>query len=817
MIRNYFKTAWRSLTRNKVYTTINILGLSLGVSACLIIYLITSFELSYDIFHPDKERIYRVVSSLQNANGKKDEMAATIGPMPMAMRNELTGFESITAFYNYSAKVAIPNGKNEPKKFDASKDGEEVSPIIIAEPQYFDIFKYQWLVGNASTALKEPFTVVLSENEVHKYFGSEPLERVIGKQVIYNDSLRLTVTGIIKDWDKNTDFGFKDFISAATIPNSFLKDNIDLFNWGMWDYNSQGFVKLPKGVTQAQVEKQFPKFAKAHIKMPPGYKAALSLQPLSDVHFNSTYGDAYSRKAHLPTLYALMGIAAFILIIAAINFINLSTAQSIRRAKEVGVRKVLGSSKTNLTIQFLIETFLVTIVAVIIAVLLTNPIISSFQSIIPRGVTLNLFSVATWLFLLAVIVVTSLLAGFYPARVLSSYLPALSLKGQGSQNINQKGYLRKTLIVFQFTVSLVFIIGTLVIGNQIHYILNTDLGFKKDAIVSFRTGWNNPAKLVNVFADRLKQIPGVQFISRHREIPASKGHPGTYIMYKGGSQVKIDASFEFSDENYIPLFGLNVIAGRNLSHSDTLKEFLINETCAKQLGFTKPSDAIGKIVEVGINNQKRPIVGILKDFHSQSLHAPIVPFFIGSLTENERTISIKLATQGKQIDDFKNTIAQIATAWKHVYPNEKFEYTFFDETIARLYDKEQKTAQLMNTAMAIAIFISCMGLFGLATFTAQQCIKEIGIRKVLGASTSGIVSMLSKDFIILVVVAIFIASPIAYYLMNHWLQDFAYHTNISIWIFVLAGLAAVFIALITISFQSVRAALANPVKSLRSE
>jgi ABC-type antimicrobial peptide transport system permease subunit len=304
----------------------------------------------------------------------------------------------------------------------------------------------------------------------------------------------------------------------------------------------------------------------------------------------------------------------------------------------------------------------------------------------------------------------------------------------------------------------------------------------------------------------------------HRATPAATGHPGTYIMYKSASgENKIDASFDFCDENYVPLFGLKIIAGRNLLHADTLREFLVNETCAKALGFKKPADALGKIVEVGINNQKRAIVGVVKDFHSKSLHEPITPFFMCSMKDRERTLSIKLATAGKQADDFKKTISQIEKISKEIYPNEKFEYKFFDETIANLYEKEQKTAKLMSTAMGIAIFISCMGLFGLATFTAQQRVKEIGIRKVLGASASSIVSMLSKDFVSLVMVAILIASPIAYYFMNMWLQDFAYRINISWWIFLVSGVSAILIALVTISFQSVKAALANPVKSLRSE
>ena len=815
MIKNYFKTAWQNITRNKVYTAINVLGLSIGICACLVIYLITSFELSYDNFHPDKERIYRIVAKFHNPNGKTDDLGSTISALPITIRNEVSGFENVTAFYNYAFKVTIPDGSKDPRKFDAAED---VSSIIITEPQYFNLFKYQWLAGNAATALKEPFKVVLSESEVQKYFGNVEPQNVIGRNVTYNDSLHLTVSGVVKDWSNNTDFGFKDFVSFATIRHSFLKNSIDLQHWSMWDYDSQGYVKLTKGVTPAQVAKQFPAFVKAHIKMPPGFSVELKLQPLADVHFNSAYEDSYTRKAHLPTLYALIGIALFILVIAVINFVNLSTAQSLRRAKEVGVRKVLGSSKSSLTVQFLIETFFVTILAVFVSVMMANPVLAAFHNLIPPGVTFDLLSTPVLVFLVSVTIFTGLLAGIYPARVLSSYMPVISLKGEGSQKLNGKSYLRKSLIVFQFTVSLVFIIGTVVIGNQIHFILNKDLGFNKDAIISTHTSWNNTSEQLTVYANKIKQLQGVQLITRHRTTPAATGHPGTYISYKGATgENKIDASFDFCDENYVPLFGLKIVAGRNLRHADTLTEFLVNETCAKALGFRRPGDALGKIVEVGINNQKRAIVGVVKDFHSKSLHEAITPFFLCSIKDNERTLSIKLATAGKQADDFKKTITQIEKISKEIYPNEKFEYKFFDETIANLYEKEQKTAKLMSTAMGIAIFISCMGLFGLATFTAQQRVKEIGIRKVLGASASSIVSMLSKDFISLVMVAILIASPIAYYFMHLWLQDFAYRINISWWIFLVSGVSAILIALVTISFQSVKAALANPVKSLRSE
>ncbi|HVW95062.1 MAG TPA: ABC transporter permease [Mucilaginibacter sp.] len=815
MIKNYLITAWRNISRNKLYTAINISGLALGICACLVIYLITRFELSFENFQPEKDRIYRIVTSVTNPDGKRSDMAANIIALPIAMRSELSGFENVTAFYDITLKVTVPNGNNEPRAFDAA---QEISPIIVAEPQYFRIFKYHWLAGNAETALNEPFKVVLSKNEAIRYFGNAAPDDLIGREVIYQDSLKVTVAGIVEDYAKNSDFGFKDFISFASTRNKFFSGLVDLHNWSFWDYDAQGYVKLAKDVTPEQIEKQFPDFVRSHIEMPPGMKASLSLQPLSDVHFNAAYGDSYSRKASLPTLYGLLAIAGFILIIASINFINLSTAQSLRRAKEVGVRKTLGGSKTSLTIQFLTETFLMTTVSAIIAVLITNPVITAYRSVIPDGVELSLFTPLNILFLLLITIVTALLAGFYPARVLSSYLPALSLKGQGSPNLNRKSYLRKALIVFQFTVSLIFIIGTVVVADQVHFILNTDMGFNKDAIITTNTGSGYSRQLGDVFVNKIRQLKDVKMVSRHRIPPAAFGHPVTFMSYKGtNGEVKFDASFETCDQNYVPLFGLHLIAGRNLLPSDTLREFLINETCAKALGFKKPQDAIGKIVEVGIDGAREPIVGVVKDFHSESFHEAITPFFLCSLKKNEQAVSIKLATAGKQADSFKSVLASLQKISKEVYPTEKFEYRFFDKMIAMLYEKEQKTARLMNTAMAIAIIISCMGLFGLATFTAQQRVKEIGIRKVLGAKPIKIVQMLSGDFLALVGIAFLIASPIAWYLMHQWLQDYAYRVSISWWIFALSGAAAITIALITISFQSIKAALANPVHSLRSE
>ena len=821
MLKGYFTIAWRNICRRKVISTINILGLALGICACLIIYLITSFELSYDTFHPGKERIYRVTGTLQHLDGQKVTIGCVPNPTAMTLRKELTGFETVAQFYVYYAKVTVPGGKKIDKQFAMPKFGVGSSSVIVAEPEYFDIFKYNWLAGNAATAMNEPFKVVISEKEARKYFDAGPLENIIGKQLIYNDSLRLTVSGIVKDWPGNTDFGFKDFISFATISQSFLQHDISLSKWSNWDGNNQVFVKLEHNVSLAKVTAQFPGFSKTYLK-PTNAKPQLGIQPLSDIHFNSDIGDEFSRKASLPTLYGLMGIALFILIIAAINFINLSTAVSVQRAKEIGIRKVLGSSRRKLVFQFLCETCLLTLFAAALAVVLVNPLLSLVRSFIPAGVAFNLSNPATLFFLTIVVVITSLLAGFYPAKILSSYLPVLTLKGKISSRSGQKGYLRRFLIVFQFTVSLVFIIGTLIVGRQIHFELNKDMGFKKDAVVNIQTDRKYPLSERDVLVKGIRDLAGVDMVSISAKTPSANMQNGTIMEYNGKEKTDLETQDLMTDENFLPLYQLKLLAGQNFTPSDTINQLLINETAAKGLGFKSPDEAIGKMLFIGTSDRPNsgqvfPVVGVLADFHSQSLHDPIKPIFLAPSSASARIINIKLSTLGKGVDNFNTTIAGIEKIWKQVYPEETFEYSFFDDTIAGFYEKEQKTSRIINAAMAIAIFISCMGLFGLITFTTEQRTKEIGVRKVLGASVSQITVMLCKDFVLLVTVSIVIASPVAWWFMHQWLQDFPYRVTISWWIFLVAGLSAIGIALITVSFRAIKAATANPAKSLRTE
>jgi putative ABC transport system permease protein len=727
----------------------------------------------------------------------------------------------VSGFVNVDSKVIIPGkgASQEAKELEQHAEGTP-SPIIITDPQYFQIFQYKWLAGNPATSLNDPFRVVLSAAEVQKYFGAISPRDAIGREVFYPglDSLRTYVSGVVQDWDQRTDFGFKDFISYSTVETTDLKRDYHLNSWGgIGDY-SQGFVLLPTSTTPAQAERQFPAFVSKYFLLRPGEIASLSLQPLSDIHFNEAYNDDYSRKAHLPTLYGLMGIAVFILLLAVINFINLSTAQSLQRTKEVGIRKVLGSLRRDIALQFLGETFVLTLLAVIGSLLITSPAITLLQQWMPPGLHLEL-STSTLLFLAGIIIVTTLLAGWYPAKVISALLPVLSLKGQATRNLGRNRYLHRALIVFQFTISLVFIIGTVIVARQLHYVLNKDLGFEKDAIITFQAA--GPVKNREVLAQQLRNVAGIAVVSRHKPMPQDDFQGSTSFTYNGPTDRQVDkVVYQDADTNYLRLFGIKLLAGRNFYANDSSDEYVINETLANQLGFRRPQDAVGKAVKSmmgnGPGNGKGSIVGVVCDFHSGSLHETIPPLYI-DYYNRVPNVSIRLAPEARQPATVATILAEVEKLWKVTYPHDKFSYKFFDETIANLYQEEQRIAGLMRLAMIIAIAISCMGLLGLVTFTVEQRQKEISIRKVLGASIAGLFRMLTLDFLWPVALAFVIAAPVAWYFMHGWLQGFAYRTTIPWWLFGICGLAAVTIAILTVGFQTIRAAVKNPIDSLRNE
>jgi putative ABC transport system permease protein len=819
MLKNYFKIAWRSISRQKINTSINITGLAFGICACLVIYLINSYDLSFDRFHPDGDRIYRIVGEAQRENGEKIFLNAPL-PEMAGFQTQIPGFDVACGYFQYGGRTTIRESGKPDKNFSGDLDRGGIASIITS-PLYFDIFSYHWLAGQASS-LNQPFHVVLTKSRAVQYFGNLPLSKMIGKTVVYDDSLKLTVTGILEDWKENSDFAYTDFISIKSATHSFLRNRIPTEDWSnLGPHQSQAFVKLSKESSAIRVNEAFAAYIKKNIAQHGHWtKIRMWLQPITDIHFTPEFhrgddGDNQFRKAYRPVIYALMGAAIFILLIAAINFINLTTAQSFRRARETGIRKVMGSKRSHLIFQFLTETFLLTLMAVFVASLLVRPVLGFFRDYISDGVVFNL-NIKNITFLASVLVLTTLLAGFYPAFVLSGYKPVQSLTGNGLRTVREKGYLRKSLIVFQFSISLLFIIGTLVIGSQIRFMRSSDKGFSSDAIVNIQRVWRDNSDKVKGLATSISRIPGVEKVILQAFAPMGFPHMSQTISYKGKEVISLDASLQPGNEDFIPFYKMKLVAGRNMFHSDSLRELVINQTLSKSIGFSDPVEAIGKQI-TWIDGKAYPIVGVVADFHENSFHEPMKSVVIAHMPEQEKGIGLKLATRGKEVVDAKTIMDQVEKEWRAIYPENDFNYHFLNESITWLYDQETKTAWLMNVVMFITIFISCMGLFGLALFTAEQRTKEIGIRKVLGATVTNIVTLLSKDFVLLVVIALVIASPVAWYFMNQWLEDFAFRIQIEWWIFVAAGSLAIFIALFTVGFQAFKAAIANPVKSLRTE
>ena len=818
MFKSYFTIAWRNIIRRKTYAFINILGLSVAICICIVIFLITHYELSTDAFHPDKERIYRIVEVVRDRNGHMDEAASAPADLSLTARDKLTGVETLASYVLYSAKIGVWDRDRKSLQYNNQTEGSRLPSTILAGPEYFRVFHYEWLAGNSSTALTAPNTVVLTKAGALKFFGNVLPEQLIGQEMVFNDSLIVRVTGIIKDWTSHTDHPFTEFISFSTGNNPFLRKK--LFTDGdqgeFSPFFSRAFVKLLPGGSPARVTAQLHALAKLH-STKPDIRYDLTLQLLSDIHFDASIADGF-HKAHLPTLYVLMGIGVFILLLAAINFINLSTALSINRAKEIGIRKVIGGNRLSIAVQFLMETLLVAIAALTIAILAVKPVLSAFQAFLPEGVTGHLLDRENVAFLIVLVLATTLLAGLYPAKVLSGYLPVLSLKGQVALKGKGNWYFRKGLIIFQFSISLIFIISTVIISRQVDYMRTKDLGFNTDAVLSLDAGPQDRSSKVALFAERIRQLPGVQNVARQSFTPLSNFEAGFDLRYKSKRDRQIQAGLQIADSNFIGLYNIHLLAGRNIREGmnrDSIKEFVINESLRKAAGFKTPQDAIGQFLY--LDDHAFPIVGVVADYHENSYRQPIRPLVIFDLTGPEISFAVKLAAKGKDLVPVKNTLAQLEQVWKEIYPGTPFSYNFLDDSIAAMYQNEQKTETLMNVAAAITIFISCMGLFGLSLFTASQRAKEVSIRKVLGAGVIHIALLLTRDYFVLIALSLVIASPLAWYITYRWLEDFVYRTPVSIWTFLLSGGLVLLLGLLTVSIQTIRAATSNPVQNLRAE
>ncbi|HXB94979.1 MAG TPA: FtsX-like permease family protein [Puia sp.] len=819
MLKYNLRLAWRQMLRHRVYTTIHILGLSIGICACMVIYLIARYDLGFDRFHPGADRIYRIVGDFRGMRGGSKFLNCPI-PEVAGIEHEIPGFEAQVGFHTFAFSITVPAaGGKAAEEFSGRQDDSYALSTILTGPAFFDVFPHQWLLGSPAV-LNDADRVVLAESAAHKFFGNVPLEKMLGRKLVYEDSLPVTVAGIVKDWDQSSDLNYTSFISIRTAPTTWVRAQFPTDDWkSLKPHSSQAFVRLAKGVDPATVNARLADYARKTkiVSFPGATHLRLYLQPLLAMHYTADFhledtGDDF-RRAYLPLLYALMGVAVFILLLAIINFINLSTAQSLQRMKEVGIRKVMGSSRKGLIAQFLVETFLLTVFAVILAVLLVRPALWLFGDYIPAGVRFP-FDERTVLFLVTMVLFTTMAAGFYPARVLSSYLPVLSLKGPLGKVGSGGAGTRKALIVFQFAISLVFIIGSLVIGRQVRYMRNADKGFSSDAILTL-TAWRAKPEQLRLLAQGVSRVAGVKDVVLQGNPPMGWAHAGTNLSYKQKDPQAQPILVQHGDPGFIPFYGLKLLAGRNIAPGDSVREFVINDTYAKTLGFEDPSKAVGILLYR--DTIAYSVVGVIADFHQESFHETIKPMVVWNFPGGERGLGVKLATAGKGGPEAKTIIAGIESVWRHVFPQSPFTYSFLNESITELYDEETNTAFLMGAATGLTILISCLGLFGLALFMARRREKEIGVRKVLGATVANVTLLLSRDFLLLVLIALAIASPVAWYFADAWLRDFAFRTSMNVWVIVEAGLAALGLALLTVIFQALRAARGNPATTLRSE
>ncbi|QEC43686.1 ABC transporter permease [Pseudobacter ginsenosidimutans] len=792
MFKNYFITAWRNLNKNKAFSFINIQGLTIGITVCMMIFLFIINEFSFDNFHKDGSRIYRVMRGFKN-EGSVKHVAYLSGMYGPAIANEFTGqVEEMVRVSQNNNLVTI-----------GSQSFHEKG-VIAADSNFFQFFSYRLLAGDPNTVLKNPNSVVLTESTARKYFGST--ENVIGKTIMLDKQLPLTVTGIAKDLPSNSHLEF-DMVLPL--------DNYRSMSWmTTWMNNAlYTYVRLAPSVTQARIEQQLPAFMTKYMGSDMkkyGFRFSLSLLPLKDVYFANQSFDGV-RHGDKTVVYIFLSIAILILLIACINFINLSTIRATERSKEVGLRKVLGAMRTNIIWQFIGESVLLTIISCILSLGLLLIILPWYNQLLGYTLTVSWSTWPIYLFLAGVILVAGLLAGSYPAFILSAFSPHQALKGRLRLGKSGASF-RQALVVVQFSISVFLIIGSFVITKQMNYIRNKQLGYHQEQTILVKIDNDDIYRNMLAFKSEL------QAESRIHSVAMMSGEPGGFfdghVFDVEGHSERWYARTEFTDFEFVKTLGLKIIAGRDFSPTfptDTMKAVLINRTAAAKLGWS-PDQAVGKWIENTLHDtDKRSIIGVVEDFNFQSLKSDIEPLVIAP-REDKRVAVVRLNP-----GNISEAVAAVEKAYKKAASAYPFQYSFLDQQFDRMYKKDISQQTILTGFAGMAIFVACLGLFGLASFTAIKRFKEIGVRKVLGSSVQGIVVLLTKDLLKPVMISTCIALPAGYWAMNNWLNNFAYKTSLNWWVFVLAASITFLIAFITICFKAIQAALTNPVQSLRSE
>jgi putative ABC transport system permease protein len=806
MFRNYLKIAFRNLWKNKGYSAINVLGLAIGLATCLLMLTYVMDELSYDKFNKKAKRIYRVEAEI-NFGGTHFILAVAPDPLGATLKKDFPQVEQYVRFRNYGGF--------------AVKKGNEIVPednVINVDSTLFDVFTLPAIEGDTKTALNNPSSIVITEKIAKKYFNTT---NAIGKILTVNGSTNYTVSAVIKNIPRQSHFNYDFFVPLHS-------DESKQNNWLSNNFNT--YIILKEGADPKQLKSQFDAVINKYLG--PQAQALLnatmeelkkngsyvkySLTPLTQIHLHSNKTAELGANSSIQYVYIFSAIAIFILLIACVNFMNLATARSSNRAREVGVRKVLGSNKQNLIIQFLMESVLISFIALVFSIFIAQLLLPYFNQLSGKQIEMGWFT-KPWLLpaLISLVLIVGILAGSYPSFYLSSFQPILVLKGKLAGGF-KSSWLRSSLVVFQFAISVILIVGTVIIYSQLNFIRNKRLGFDRDHVMIVQNGYSlgDHAK---TFRNELTNIKGVQGTTMTGYLPTSDYRNDSPLFPDASLDQKSAVSMQnwYVDENYIPTLKMQLVKGRNFS-SEMLTDssaIILNESAAKLLPFKDPiNQTLYYLTDLASKTTRAyHIIGIVKDFNFNSLREQVTPMAL-FYQEQRGRIAVRFHTA-----NMPSLISQIENKWKGIVPNQPFSYSFMDEDFNNIYQSEQRIGKIALSFSILAILIACLGLFGLVTYAAEQRTKEIGIRKVLGASVTNIIQMLSRYFMKLVVVAMFIAFPLAWYFMNQWLQDFAYRINISWWVFIIAGIIAASIALLTVSFQAIKAAVANPVKSLRTE
>ncbi|HEY4208472.1 MAG TPA: ABC transporter permease [Puia sp.] len=827
MIKSYLVAAVRNMIRNKVFTIINISGLSLGLSAALIIFLIVRNETSFDKFHPDGANIYRVVVREQ----REGDLHAGSGiPLPLigAVKREVPGVTATVPMIlcDDQVQVGIPGEGSMASKPVVFR---EQSGIIFTDSGYFGLTPYNWLAGSSQGSLSEPDKVVLTASRAAAYFPNLTPAEAIGRTVILYDSVPLTVTGIVADLTANTDFVFKAFVSMPTLSDSRLAGVFPLNEWGARDSNYELFLRLNKGYAPVRIERQLQQILmrNAPVFNQGAVSTQLLLEPLSELHLSDEYGSFYSvRHGNKGALVGFLVLAGILLALACTNFINLTTARASERAREIGIRKTFGGSRRQLIIQFLVEALMITTCAAILSLLLIPFVLTFFRPFVPPGLSIKNELVAIIvIFLIPLVIVVAFLSGLYPAFVLSAFRPVLVLKGQSTLDSGhtQKSLLRRIFSISQFSIAQLFLIVTLGVGWQIGNMLKGDKGLREQAILFFNVPGNTDSlrRTNALLAAELRRNADIESVSLSAEPPTSNQFSaGIFTYHDGHKYVEANVQLKFVDTNYLRLYGISLLAGRNAEPGDTMREFVINETYARMMGFAHPADALNRYITAGPAGQGTAnylVVGVVRDFNTHFLLQKPSPVALTTAAKECHTLHVAFWPQTANGAGLDQGVLHVIKAFRKFYPDTDLKYQFFDESIASAYKNLKNLNLLLKWATGVSIFVSCLGMFGLVLFTTAQRMKEIGVRKVLGATSGQIVTLLSKDFMRPVWIATVIASSLGGTAIHFWLRNISDRSLPPLWLFPMAALTMIGLALVILCLQTVKAAGADPVKTLRSE